>query len=189
VIRNSTAQPGDVLVLTKPLGLGIISTAVKSGLAEEEIAAEASSVMAALNRTAGEAMVEFGANACTDITGFGLLGHLREMAGGSGVDVELSAGAVPVLTRAADLAAAGAVPGGTLNNLAFVEDKVRFGEGVSRTMQLILADAQTSGGLLISLPEERAEGLVEALHKNGVETAAVVGKVVGKGSGEIIVMP
>jgi len=189
VVRNSTAQPGDVLVLTKPLGLGIISTAVKSGLADEGTAAKAAEVMAALNRAAGEAMVEAGANACTDITGFGLLGHLREMAEGSGVNVELSAEAVPVLEGVEELAAAGAVPGGTLNNLAFVADHVEFAEGVSRTMQLILADAQTSGGLLISLPEERVEELLEALQKRGVEEAAVVGRVLGKGSGKILVVP
>ncbi|MBN1264729.1 MAG: selenide, water dikinase SelD [Anaerolineales bacterium] len=189
VIRNSTAQPGDVLILTKPLGLGIIATAVKSGLAEEETASEAAKVMAALNREAGEVMVEAGANACTDITGFGLLGHLREMAASSGVDVLLSAKDVPVLEGVEDLAAAGAIPGGTLNNLAFVNDNVRFGEGVSRTKQLILADAQTSGGLLISLPEDRAEMLLAALQERGVEAAVMIGRVSGTGSGMIIVEP
>jgi selenide,water dikinase len=107
VLRNSTARPGDALVLTKPLGVRIISTAVKRGLADE--------LMVTLNRAAAEAMLEVGANACTDITGFGLLGHLREMAAGSGVDVTLSASAVPTLSAAWTFAGADVVPGGTLN--------------------------------------------------------------------------
>jgi len=185
VIPNSTALPGDALVLTKPLGVGIISTAVKSGLADELIAREAGELMATLNRAACEAMVEVGANACTDITGFGLLGHLREMAAGSQVDVTLSASAVPTLPAAWDLAGAGAVPGGTLNNLTYVSDHVTFAPAISRVEQLILADAQTSGGLLISLPESRVDALLEALHVRGVKTAASIGKVTAKGVGHI----
>jgi len=187
VVRNSTAQPGDALVLTKPLGVGIISTAVKRGLADEATAREAAEVMAALNREAAEAMVEVGANACTDITGFGLLGHLREMSAGSGVDVTLSAGAVPTLPAAWTFAGADVVPGGTLNNLAHVEAHVTFAPGVSRVAQLILADAQTSGGLLISLPADRAGALLEKLHARGVEDAAQIGRVTGEGEGHITV--
>jgi selenium donor protein len=185
VIPNSAALPGDVLVLTKPLGVGIISTAVKSGLADEIIAQEAGELMAALNRAACEAMVEVGANACTDITGFGLLGHLREMAAGSHVDVTLSASAVPTLPAAWDLAGAGAVPGGTLNNLAYVSDHVTFAPAISRVEQLILADAQTSGGLLISLPESCVDELLAALHVRGVQDAARIGQVTAKGAGRI----
>ncbi len=187
VLRNSTAQPGDALVLTKPLGVGIISTAVKRGLADEATAREAAELMAALNRDAAEAMVEVGANACTDVTGFGLLGHLREMTAGSGVDVTLSAGAVPTLPAAWTFAGAGVVPGGTLNNLAHVEPHVTFAPGVSRVAQLILADAQTSGGLLISLPADRAEALLEALHAREVKDAAQIGRVTGEGEGHITV--
>jgi selenide,water dikinase len=115
VLRNSTARPGDALVLTKPLGVRIISTAVKRGLADETAARQAAELMVTLNRAAAEAMLEVGANACTDITGFGLLGHLREMAAGSGVDVTLSASAVPTLSAAWTFAGADVVPGGTLN--------------------------------------------------------------------------
>jgi cysteine desulfurase len=187
VLRNSTAKVGDALILTKPLGLGIISTAVKSGLAKQEVAREAAEAMATLNRAACEAMITVGANACTDITGFGLLGHLREVTVGSGVDVTLSAGTVPVLPAAWDLAGAGAVPGGTLNNLAHVADHVTFMPGVSRVAQLILADAQTSGGLLISLPENKADTLLTELKERGVTTAVRIGRVTAEGSGHITV--
>ncbi len=187
VLRNDTARPGDALVLTKPLGLGIISTAVKSGLADEAVAREAAELMATLNRAASEAVLETGAHACTDITGFGLLGHVREMAAGSRVDVTLCAGAVPTLPAARDLAGAGAVPGGTLNNLAHVADHVTFASGVSRVGQVILADAQTSGGLLVSLPEDRVDALLVELRKRGVTSGTRIGRVTGQGAGHITV--
>jgi cysteine desulfurase len=189
VLRNSTARPGDVLVLTKPLGTGIVATAVKRGLADPGAARQAAQLMATLNRAAAEAMLDIGANACTDITGFGLLGHLREMAAGSGVDVTIDAGAVPILDAAWTFAAADVVPGGTLNNLAYVEPHVAFAPEVSQVARLILADAQTSGGLLISLPAARAEALLAALRARGVNDAAIVGKVVGEGAGHIKVDP
>jgi selenide,water dikinase len=130
-------------------------------------------------------MVEVGASACTDITGFGLLGHLREMAAGSGVNVTVAVSAVPTLRAAWDLAGSGAVPGGTMNNLAHVAGHVTFGPGVSAVAQYLLADAQTSGGLLISLPEDRAEALLAALRARGVNGAARIGRVTGEGSGRI----
>jgi selenide,water dikinase len=185
VLRNSTARPGDALVLTKPLGVGIISTAVKRGLADEATAQEAAQLMATLNRGAAEAMLEVGANACTDVTGFGLLGHLREMAVGSGVAVTLSASAVPVLPAARTFAGADVVPGGTLNNLAHVQPHVSFAPGVTRVVQLILADAQTSGGLLISLPASQADALLATLREKGVHDAARIGAVTGQGTGRI----
>jgi len=187
VLRNSTARPGDALVLTKPLGVGIISTAVKRGLADEATAREAAELMATLNRAAAEAMAEVGANACTDVTGFGLLGHLREMAAGSGVDVTLSANTVPILPAARVFAGADVVPGGTLNNLAYVRPHVTFAPEVSRVAQLLLADAQTSGGLLISLPAERTAALLAALQERGVKDAARIGEITGVGTGHITV--
>lgn len=185
VLRNSTAQPGDALILTKPIGSGIIATAVKGGLANAEVAQRSAEVMAALNRTASEAMLRVGAHACTDVTGFGLLGHLREMAAGSGVDVTISVQAVPTLPAAWDLAGAGAIPGGTLNNLAHVENHVTFAPGISHIAQLILADAQTSGGLLISLPAKQAEALLVDLQGQGISGAALIGQVTGVGNGFI----
>jgi selenide,water dikinase len=187
IVRNSTARPGDALLLTKALGTGIISTAVKRGLADEAAAREVAELMAALNRQAAEAMLEVGANACTDITGFGLLGHLREMATGSAVDVTIQASAVPFLPAARTFAAAGVVPGGTLNNLAYVEPHTRFAPEVSEVDRLILGDAQTSGGLLISLPAERADELLIALESQGVMGAAIIGRIGDPGTGRITV--
>ncbi len=188
IVENRTAQVGDVLILTKPLGLGIIATAVKSGLADEATAQEAISVMVALNRAGAEAMMEVEVHACTDITGFGLLGHLVEMTAGSGVEAELSMSAVPVIRAARDLAAAGAVPGGTLNNLAHVGDQVGFAAELTRIDHLLLADAQTSGGLLISVGQEQADRLLEELEKRGVTAAACIGRITTKGDGRIHVV-
>jgi len=185
VMRNSTAKPGDALVITKPIGVGIISTALKGGLADETVAREASQLMASLNRAACEAMVEVGAHACTDITGFGLLGHLHEMTAASQVDVILYMSKVPILDAVRDLAGAGAVPGGTLNNLKHISPYVNFAPGVSEVEQIILADAQTSGGLLISLPEGRVDALFKALQARGETGAAYIGKVQATGAGNI----
>jgi len=187
VLRNSGAQPGDALVLTKPLGVGIVSTALKRGLADEAAAHQARELMATLNRAAAEAVAEVGAHACTDVTGFGLLGHLGEMATGSRVDVRLLAQAVPTLPAARELAAADVVPGGTLSNLDYVSGRVTFAPGVSRVVQLLLADAQTSGGLLVSLPSDRADALLGALRARGVAEARSVGRVTGPGTGRITV--
>ncbi len=185
VMRNSTAQPGDMLLLTKPIGLGIITTAIKSGLANQETAQQAIEIMASLNRDACDAMLEVGANACTDITGFGLLGHLHEMASGSQVNVHISASQVPIIPSAWDLCGAGAIPGGSLNNLANVQKYVSFDPRVTHIGQVILADAQTSGGLLISVPEEKAQQLLANLRERGVQAAALIGHVTGRGEGLI----
>jgi selenide,water dikinase len=189
IIRNSGAKPDDVLVLTKPIGTGIISTAVKQGLAKKETEERVAEVMATLNHAAAEAMVEVGVNACTDITGFGILGHLREMAAGSGVDIQLNASGVPILEEAEDFAASDIVPGGTLNNLAFVEPHVDFASSIPRVIKILLADAQTSGGLLMSVPPDRVHSLIEKLRSKGVDTAAQIGAVTGPGEGRISVIP
>jgi selenium donor protein len=185
LLRNSTSQPGDSLVLTKPLGTGIISTAVKRGLADKTTARQTAELMATLNHAAAEAMAEVGVHACTDVTGFGLLGHLSEMAAGSRVDVIIHAGAVPTLDAAWTFAGADVVPGGTLDNLAYVEPNVTFAPEVSQVAQTILADAQTSGGLLISLPSDRTAALLAALRAHGVTAASVIGHVRGAGTGHI----
>jgi selenium donor protein len=189
VLRNSGAQPGDVLILTKPIGVGIISTAVKRGLADEETACQARDLMAELNQNAAEVMREIGANACTDITGFGLLGHLYEMTAGSGVNATINAKAVPILKAAMEFAGGDVIPGGTLNNLAFVEPNVDFDSSISKVTRLVLADAQTSGGLLISLPQEKTEDILRELHSRGVEHAAQIGVITESGPGRIKVNP
>ena len=188
ILTNAGAQPGDVLVLTKPIGTGIVATAAKLHVAEPEVATRALETMRELNSSAAQTMVEIGANACTDVTGFGLLGHLREMSTASGLDVELDADAVPVLDGVRELAASDVVPGGTIDNLQYVSGSVEWPPEVSKVRQLILADAQTSGGLLMAVPRDRAEEMVEALHANGVSAASIIGRFSGFGSGRIRVL-
>jgi len=188
VVTNAGARPGDALVLTKPIGTGVLATAVKRGLAGEEAARCLVSTMRALNRAAGEAMVEVGVSAATDVTGFGLLGHLREMAAASGVDAEVEAASVPLLPEVRDLAVAGGVPGGSLENLGHVTPHVDFAPGLSRVDRLLLADAQTSGGLLIAVPEERSEALLATLAARGVADARRIGRIAGAGTGRIRVL-
>jgi selenide,water dikinase len=175
VVRNSTMRPGDRLVLTKPLGLGILTTAVKARRATAAQLELAVQTMTELNAGASEAMLEVGVSACTDVTGFGLLGHLHIALDGSGASAVIDASAVPLLPGILELAEAGVVPSGTRENHRFVSGSVDWG-GLSESEQLVLADAQTSGGLLISVPEERAERLLGSLAARGI-TAAEVGVV------------
>jgi selenide, water dikinase len=178
VISNAGARPGDRLILTKPLGLGIITTALKQGKVSAATIAEATEVMITLNKAAAKAMVSVGANACTDVTGFGLLGHLAEMVAGSGVGAVISVGSVPVLEEAWNLVRQGIAPGGSRRNLDFLRDRLDVAGGVGEDSLLVLADAQTSGGLLISLPEEKVEQLKTELRLNQVPLFAEIGMIV-----------
>lgn len=177
VLSNGNAKPGDRLILTKPIGTGIISTAVKNGMADAEIAEKARDMMATLNAKAAEVMQQFQVNTCTDVTGFGLAGHLKEVIEASGVGAEIFMDQVPLIDGVYELALAGAIPGGTKNNLDYVSKITRWSHDVSDLMKLIICDAQTSGGLLISVPEKEHQALLEALKKNGIEDAAVIGKI------------
>ncbi len=183
MLRNSTAVPGDALVLTKPLGLGMISTAVKRGVATEDMLATAVELMTTPNRAASEAVNEVGADAATDVTGFGLLGHLHRMLLASGAAAEVRAGAVPTIDGALDLARSGVVAGGTKRNHAYVDPHVNWGQ-LSEPEQLLLADAQTSGGLLVATREPDA--LLDALAAKGV-AGHVVGHVVDGSPGAVTV--
>jgi selenide,water dikinase len=165
IVRNSTLVPGAELVLTKPLGLGIISTAIKRGVASEDQTRAAVDAMTTLNDAASEAMLEAGAVAATDVTGFGLLGHLHRMALASGCAAVVDASAVRLLPGVPGLARSDVVPGGTKRNLAYVRPHTDFG-GLAEPEQAILADAQTSGGLLIATAEPAA--LERALSDRGV---------------------
>ena len=176
-VSNAGAQPGDVLVLTKPLGTGIVTTGCKVGVAPPGSVETAVEIMATLNRAASEAMMEVGVNACTDVTGFGLMGHLTGMLRASGVGAEITASAVPVLPGVDELLAQGVAPGGTHRNQAGVADYVDWDSTISDNERLLLCDAQTSGGLLISVAEERLSQLMDALEAGGVETRAVVGRI------------
>ncbi len=187
-ITNSGARAGDRLVLTKAIGTGIITTALKAGKSDAETEGGVVRLMAELNKGASEAMVGVGVNACTDITGFGLLGHLREMVEGSGVGARVSMDEVPLIPGARGLAEKGIAPGGTQRNLASLRDKVVWEGDVPDAMKVMLADAQTSGGLLISVEEERVEKLMDALVEHGVVGARVIGEVVAEHTGTIHVV-
>lgn len=178
VISNSGAMPGDRLILTKPLGIGIITTALKQGRISERTLAEVVRIMTILNKGAGEAMVSVGAHACTDVTGFGLLGHLAEMVQGSGVGATIKVANVPVLAEAWPLVKEGIVPSGSRRNLDFLRDRLVTAPGVSEETLLVLADAQTSGGLLIALPANDAERLKEELARKQAPVIADIGEII-----------
>jgi selenide,water dikinase len=183
IVRNSTARRGDRLFLTKPIGLGIVSTAVKRAVADEGLVSRAVELMTTLNDRAAEAMLEAGANAATDVTGFGLLGHLHRMLAASGVAARVDASEVPVIDGVLALARDGVVPGGTGRNHAFVDPHVDWGL-LERPEQMVLADAQTSGGLLVATAD--AERLTAALRAREVSFAEV-GEIVAGPAGRIVV--
>ena len=184
-VSNAGAKAGDTLVLSKPIGTGIITTAGKQGVVDPDVMAGAVQTMAALNRPAAEAMREVGVNAATDITGFGLMGHLRSMVKGSGVAAEINLGALPVLPGTRELLDQGVAPGGTHRNLSSVEDVVTWDPALTDLDKLLLCDAQTSGGLLMSVPAGRAHALVAALRDHGAACAEIVGRVTDGPAGTI----
>ena len=186
VLTNAAGQAGDALVLTKPIGLGVISTAVKRDIASAEHLTRAVDAMTALNAGARDAALEIGVHAATDVTGFGVLGHLREMCVGSNLGAVVDASAVPVIDGVRELLAAGAVAGGTERNHAFVVPDVDFGD-VPEAEQLLLADAQTSGGLLLAVAPERADALIAACRAHGTLAAARVGALTNEHPGRITV--
>ena len=186
ILRNSRAKVGDVLILTKPIGLGILTTALKQGLLDKTVETKIITLMAKLNKDAAESMRDVSVNACTDVTGFGFLGHLYEMASASKMDVRIEMAAVPILPEAREFAEMGVIPGGTKNNLDFVMPYVSFAKQITHIDQILLADAQTSGGLLISLPEIESDSLLKSLREKAIQ-AEIVGRISGPGNGSIMV--
>lgn len=187
VVLNSGARAGDKLILTKPLGTGIINTAAKRGTAGKEVIDRTVRCMSTLNRTASELMMEAGVNACTDVTGFGLLGHACEMIEGANVGMVFYSAAVPLFPEVREFAVMGLVPGGTYRNKEFRSHMVEVAGDIPDDLLLILFDAQTSGGLLISIPPTRAERLLQRLHGGGAAEAAIIGEVVDEPKGKIVV--
>jgi len=185
VLTNAGAKPGDRLILTKPLGTGIIATAMKGREASPEAEAAAVAVMTALNRDAAACLEGFAVHGLTDITGFGLVGHALELAQASGVELTLYAGRVPVLPAARDYAAMGLVPAGTFANRNFCEKSLKLAPGLDPVTLDLLSDAQTNGGLLIAVAPEQAEALLACFHDRGVTAAALIGEVSGVGGGVI----
>ncbi len=185
IVTNGGARPGDVLVLTKPIGSGILTSAAKAGKISEADLAEAIAVMVELNAGACQAMIDVGVSAATDITGFGLIGHAFEMATAGGATLRIEAGAVPLMQQTLDLARSGVLTRAHQSNLAFVGDQLDAG-AVEPTLVSVLADAQTSGGLLISVPADKLDTLQARLRSAGVGGAAVIGQVIADDAARIV---
>ncbi len=181
---HTRARAGQKLVLTKPIGTGVVAQAIRAGSAEPEWIEAATRSMASLNRAACEAGQRHGVSAATDVTGFGLLGHLRHVADGSGLEARLSAGAVPLLPGARQAASAGLVPGGSKRNRRYVDAHLDGASNVDPTLLTLLCDAQTSGGLLLCVPEDHADAIVSELGA----PAAIVGELVEGQAGRIVLV-
>jgi len=176
ILANQGLLPGDHLILTKPLGTGIMNTAVKAGLASALQIGAVTKLMATLNKDAAEVMTGFPVSACTDVTGFGLLGHLAEMIAGTKVGVTVFSDRVPLISGAMEFAGMGLVPGGAFRNRKFRENMVSSNSGINPVLRDILFDPQTSGGLLMGCPENKSQQLLDALHRKGIRDAAVIGQ-------------
>lgn len=176
ILANQGLLPGDHLILTKPLGTGIMNTAVKAGLATAGQIRAVTKLMKTLNRDAAEVMTGFSVSACTDVTGFGLLGHLAEMIAGTKVGVTVFSDRVPLISGAMEFAAMGLVPGGAFRNRKFRENMVSSSRGINPVLRDLLFDPQTSGGLLMGCPENQSQSLLDALHRQGITDAAVIGQ-------------
>ena len=176
-VTNAGARASDSLVLTKPIGTGIITTAGKQQRVRSDILAGAVDTMSALNHAASDAMTKVGVNACVDITGFGLVGHLLGMLRASDASASISLGAVPLLDGVRELANEGIAPGGTRRNLESADPHVAWDPALDEVDRLLMCDAQTSGGLLMAVPQDRTEALLQELRHSGTETAAVIGTV------------
>ncbi len=186
-ITNASAQPGDVLILTKAIGSGVITTAGKAGTAPQSVIDEAVRSMATLNKSAAEAMVAVGVNSATDITGFGLLGHLSQMMNASGTTAEINMDSIPLLRGAKHLAEDGYISGGTARNTEAIMPSVTAEEEITDIEFSLLADAQTSGGLLISVPEGRSEELIKQLVDNKTLYSSVIGQVSTQSDTSVII--
>jgi selenide,water dikinase len=179
VLTKRNLRPGDRLVLTKPLGTGIVNTAIKAGMASADLIDKVTQLMASLNRDSATIMSNFNVSACTDVSGFGLLGHLAEMVCGSGMSVRVSSDQVPVIGEALELASMGLIPAGAYKNREFRDQMITFAETVERCWQDVLFDPQTSGGLLISVNGHQAGELIAALKDAGIGDAAQIGEILG----------
>jgi selenide,water dikinase len=177
VLTKKNLQAGDRLILTKPLGTGIINTAIKGGLASDKLIDTVTRLMATLNRDAAEVMMNFPVHACTDITGFGLLGHMAEMVIGSELGIHIQANSVPVLKEALEYAAMGMIPGGMHKNRQFRDMIIDISSTVDILLQDVFFDPQTSGGLLICVAADSAKELLDRLNEKGISQAAMIGEV------------
>ncbi len=186
VLTNANAKIGDYLILTKPLGLGIINTAIKAQMVSDETYNMAVKTMSTLNKFAKDAAMKIGVNSCTDVTGFGFLGHALEMAEGSNVTLKINVKSIPIIEEAKELASMGIIPGGAYSNMGFIGDKVKISDDIPEEISDILYDPQTSGGLLISVEKDKAKELIKELENSPTE-CKIVGEVCEKSEYRIIV--
>ena len=186
---NSTAKPGDDLVITKPLGVGAISSAIQRRIATDALVKKVGALMAVLNKDAAQAVREVGVHAVTDVTGFGLLGHLLEMTQASGVSAEIFAHSVPTLEEAWEFVRKGKIPAATHTNLKYVNPHIRYKKGLKRVISLMLADPQTAGGLLIAVPADRTERLTGRLKELKTPAASCIGRITEEQDKRILVHP
>jgi len=186
VIKNTGLKPGDQLILTKPIGTGIVNTAIKRGIASHEIIESITRLMATLNRDTARVMKIYPVSACTDITGFGLLGHLAEMLSNASMGIRLESKTIPIIPEAIEYAKGGFIPGGAFKNKAFRSSLLTLAPHIDTLMVDILFDPQTSGGLLMGVDKGVAENLLEALKNNGATDSAIIGDVVSEPVGKII---
>ena len=187
ILTKKGFTPGNLLILTKPLGTGVINTAIKGGIASQEVIERVTGLMTSLNRDAAEIMKRYRVNACTDITGFGLIGHLAEMVTDSGAGMRLEISKIPLIKGALDYASMGLFPAGAYKNREFRGPFARFESSVSPVLQDLLFDPQTSGGLLVCIEEEDAEKMIFDLEKTGNRDAAIIGEVVRSGEEKIFI--
>jgi selenide,water dikinase len=187
VVTNRGARPGDLLVLTKPLGTGIINTAIKGNIAGEDLVDRAVKIMSSLNKESAEEFKDFNISACTDVTGFGFIGHACEMIDDNSAGIKIYKENIPIIPEAVDFAQMGIVPGGSLRNKKYREHQVEGIKDIDPVMVDILFDPQTSGGLLIALPENEANIFVKRIQSKGLEDAAVVGEFTDYSTGKIII--
>ena len=187
ILSNANAKEGDAIILTKPIGLGIITTALKRGLADKSVEDYAVNIMKLLNKTAADVIANFNINACTDVTGFGLLGHLSEITVSSKMDAEIFCNKVPIIQETWDFATSNIIPGGSKNNLAYFSKYIKWEEQISEIEKIILSDAQTSGGLLFSVPQNEKEQVLTKLKEGGIKEASHIGNFTQKGRGNIFV--
>jgi selenide,water dikinase len=186
ILRNSEAKAGDSIFITKAIGTGILSTAMKKGMTSEETNEELYLSMRELNRKASDVIRDFQITACTDVTGFGLLGHLLEMVKGSGFSAEIYADKVPLLNKVYEYASMDIIPGGTLNNLSYLEKSTKWSTEIDEIMKVILCDAQTSGGLMFTAAPDFEADILAKLHESGIQNAVVIGRFSNNSENPII---
>ncbi len=185
ILSNANAKEGDAIILTKPIGVGIISSAIKKGIADKKTEDYAIQLMTTLNKTSAEVISKFDVHACTDVTGFGLLGHLKEITKGSNVNAEIHFSKIPVIPEAIDFVAANIYPGGSKNNLEYLHDYLDWDNTITEPSKILLCDAQTAGGLLFTVPFDKKDKIINELKKNNITDACHIGNITIKGKGNI----